>query len=129
MRRRKVETDENDAIREREVGTDETAATDVTRRREVGTDETTETDVTRRREVETAETGVMAARRRFGGLDLPAARSEVEVLAELRALAARNTVNVPMIGPSMRPMPPITVTVAGVVVMLVLALPLGLSDG
>ncbi|MCA1710498.1 MAG: aminomethyl-transferring glycine dehydrogenase [Actinobacteria bacterium] len=32
------------------------------------------------------------------GLDLPAARSETEVLAELRALAARNTVQVPMIG-------------------------------
>jgi glycine dehydrogenase len=31
-------------------------------------------------------------------LDLPAARSEREVLAELRALAARNTVAVPMIG-------------------------------
>ena len=33
-----------------------------------------------------------------GGLDLPPAATEAEVIAELRALAARNTVAVPMIG-------------------------------
>ena len=44
-------------------------------------------------------TAVMPAVIRDGaGLDLPAAAGEAEVLAELRALAARNTVLTPMIG-------------------------------
>lgn len=73
MRRREVRKDEageNDVIREREIGTDETGETGATRRREVRSDETA---VTRSRRVEPDETGLMAARRRFGGLDLPAA--------------------------------------------------------
>src|SRR6478672_4005067 len=47
---------------------------------------------------ELAEQAVPDVIRAQEGLDLPAAGSETEVLAELRQLAARNTVNVPMIG-------------------------------
>src|SRR6476659_9057911 len=47
---------------------------------------------------ELAEQAVPDVIRAHEGLDLPPARSETEVLAELRQLAARNTVNVPMIG-------------------------------
>jgi glycine dehydrogenase len=45
-----------------------------------------------------ARAAVPEAIRAVEGLDLPAGRSEPEVLAELRALAARNTVTTPMIG-------------------------------
>ncbi|HVM28130.1 MAG TPA: aminomethyl-transferring glycine dehydrogenase [Mycobacteriales bacterium] len=45
-----------------------------------------------------AETAVPEAIRATEQLDLPAAASESEVLAELRALAARNTVTAPMLG-------------------------------
>ncbi len=47
---------------------------------------------------ELAEAAVPAAIRATERLDLPAAASEPEVVAELRALAARNTVVQPMIG-------------------------------
>ena len=45
-----------------------------------------------------AEQAVPDVIRAHEGLDLPAAASETEVIAELRALAARNRVTVPMIG-------------------------------
>src|SRR5689334_12866990 len=47
---------------------------------------------------ELAEQAVPEVIRAQEGLNLPAARSETEVLAELRALAARNRVTVPMLG-------------------------------
>ena len=47
---------------------------------------------------ELVERAVPAGIRSAGLLDLPAAASETEVLAELRALAQRNRVTVPMIG-------------------------------
>jgi glycine dehydrogenase len=47
---------------------------------------------------ELAEQAVPEVIRAQEGLRLPAARSETEVIAELRALAARNRVTVPMIG-------------------------------
>ena len=47
---------------------------------------------------ELTATAVPDAIKALEGLDLPAGRSEPEVLAELRALAARNTVMVSMIG-------------------------------
>jgi len=47
---------------------------------------------------ELAEAAVPAAIRSTEALDLPAAASEAEVLAELRALAAQNRVTTPMLG-------------------------------
>jgi glycine dehydrogenase len=47
---------------------------------------------------ELADAAVPEAIRALEGLDLPAAASEAAVLAELRALAAQNTVTVPMVG-------------------------------
>src|SRR3954447_21727262 len=47
---------------------------------------------------ELAEQAVPEVIRAQEGLNLPAARTETEVIAELRALAARNRVTVPMIG-------------------------------
>jgi glycine dehydrogenase len=47
---------------------------------------------------ELARAAVPEAIQAVEGLDLPAAASEPEAIAELRALAARNTVQVPMIG-------------------------------